>query len=186
MSAFNFDNEKHLLQQVADGNDRAFRLLFYRYADLLGTYVFRLTGSRQITEEIVQDVFLKIWMSREVLALVENFHSYLYVVSRNQALNALRSQLRQQRRQKEWERATAESRLPTLPEEPVEYPAGLIDRAIRQLPPQQQKVWLLSRKDGFTHKQIALNMTLSPETVKKYMMYANQSIARFIRAHLPL
>ena len=46
--------------------------MFYRYADLLGTYAFRLTRSREYTEEIVQDVFLKIWMSREVLAEIEN------------------------------------------------------------------------------------------------------------------
>ena len=118
--------------------------MFYRYADLLGAYVFRLTRSREYTEEIVQDVFLKIWMSREALAEVENFKVYLFVISRNQTLNALRKVIRERNRFKAWEKNM--SSLSAVHNEESTYPAdetlGIIDEAINQLPEQQKKVEL--------------------------------------------
>lgn len=179
--------EKSLLQQVSTGNESAFREIFYRYADRLGAYVFRITRSREYTEEIVQDVFLKIWMSREVLAEVENFDVYLYVVSRNQALNALRKIILEREKRKEWEKTA-------VPVIDITYGidtasdeddlTGLIDQAINQLPDQQKRVWVLSRQQRLTHREIARELALSQETVKKYIMYANQSLARFIKSRL--
>ena len=179
-------DEKDLLQQVSEGNEAAFRELFYRYADRLGNYVLRLTHSKTLAEEIVQDVFLKIWISREALCEVENFNVYLFVVSRNKTLNAMRKVVWQIGHQKEWERnqaAAVENNQKSGQEEGI-YAEGLINNAVDQLPSQQRKVWLLSRKDGLTHPQIATAMGISRETVKKYIMHANQSITRFIRSRL--
>ncbi|RYZ26041.1 MAG: RNA polymerase sigma-70 factor [Chitinophagaceae bacterium] len=177
--------EKELLLYISEGNEAAFREIFYRYADKLGSYVLRLTQSKTIAEEIVQDVFLKIWINREALGEVENFSVYLFVLSRNQTLNALRKTLRETSHQKEWERDQAVvMETCDKPEEENAHFEGLIDGAISQLPSQQQKVWLLSRKDGLTHPQIASALGISKETVKKYIMHANQSITRFIRSRL--
>ena len=180
-------DEKDLLQQVSEGSEAAFRELFYRYADRLGNYVLRLTQSKTHAEEIVQDVFLKIWISREALSDVDNFNVYLFVISRNQTLNAMRKVIRLKGYQKEWERNQAAAPVENS-QKPVEeeglYAEGLINSAVDQLPSQQRKVWLLSRKDGLTHPQIATAMGISRETVKKYIMHANQSIARFIRSRL--
>jgi RNA polymerase sigma-70 factor (ECF subfamily) len=180
-------DEKDLLRQVAEGSEAAFRELFYRYADRLGNYVLRLTQSKMHAEEIVQDVFLKIWTNREALSDVDNFNVYLFVVSRNQTLNAMRKVIRLKGYQKEWERNQAAAVVENS-QKPVEeeglYAEGLINSAVDQLPSQQRKVWLLSRKDGLTHPQIATAMGISRETVKKYIMHANQSITRFIRSRL--
>lgn len=179
-------DEKKLLQQVSEGNELAFRELFCRYADLIGNYVLRLTRSKIHAEEIVQDVFLKIWMCREALAEVENFRVYLFVVSRNQTLNAMRKELRQMSHQKEWKKnhlTITETNIEHEEEDALQL-EGLIEGAINQLPSQQQKAWLLSRKEGLTHPQIATAMGISRETVKKYIMYANHSITYFIRSRI--
>lgn len=176
------DFEKKLLRQVADGNEQAFRTLVFRYSDILAAFVFRLTRNRETTEELVQDVFLKIWMSREVLAEIEQFRAYLFIVSRNYTLNALRKLARERMQHQTY----ATHQRDTLQEDAndVSFAPGLIDQAIEQLPIQQRRAWLLSRKQGFTHQQIATQMTLSKETVKKYIMYANQSLIRYIKAGL--
>ncbi|RYZ62783.1 MAG: sigma-70 family RNA polymerase sigma factor [Chitinophagaceae bacterium] len=176
-------DERWLLQQVAEGNEAAFRELFHRYADLLGTFVLRLTRSEVQAEEIVQDVFLKIWLNRAALASVDNFKVYLFVISRNQTLNALRSAVRQMASQKEWE--SLQAGLPQAEEAVPEENDGLLrqmESAISKLPPQQKAAWLLSRQEGLSHSQIASNMGLSKETVKKYIMYANDSLRRHISA----
>jgi RNA polymerase sigma-70 factor (ECF subfamily) len=95
-------DERKLLQQVSEGDEAAFRELFYHYSDSVGSYILSLSRSKMHAEEIVQDVFLKIWMSREALA--EKFKAYLYVISRNQTLNAIRKVMRQMAHQKEWEK----------------------------------------------------------------------------------
>ena len=174
--------EKKLLRQVADGNEQAFRTLVFRYSDILAAFVFRLTRNRETTEELVQDVFLKIWMSREVLAEIEQFKAYLFIVSRNYTLNALRKLARERMRQQSYATHQRDAAPGNLNEEP--FSPGLIDQAIEQLPLQQRRAWLLSRKQGFTHQQIATQMALSKETVKKYIMYANQSLIRYIKSGL--
>lgn len=179
-------DEKCLLRQVSEGNEAAFRELFRRYADRLGGYVLRFTRSSIHAEEIVQDVFLKLWMGREALAEVENFEVYLYVVSRNQTLNAMRKVLRQMSHRKEWEKSqmVGVEIDPTPEHDEAQHLEGLIEGAVSQLPSQQQKAWLLSRKEGLTHSQIANAMGISRETVKKYIMYANHSITHFIRSRV--
>lgn len=176
-------DEQSLLKLVARGNETAFSKLVYQYADLVGSHIFRLTHNREQTEEIVQDVFLKIWQTRESLTTVRNFRTYLFVVSRNQALNAIRSLIRERLRRKKWEQSekteTAEEN-----ETEIEQQISLIDKAISELPTQQQKAWLYSRREGLRYKDIAKQMNLSPETVKKYIQYASLAITRYIEAHL--
>jgi len=171
-------NEKAVLLQVAQGDEQAFRLLFGAYHQPLAIHVYRLTESAELTEEIVQDVFLKIWMSREALVEVNQFSAYLFVVSKNQALNALRKIARERVRQQAWaqENGPAETG-----DDRQGYYYSLIDKAIEQLPAQQQKVYLLSRHERLKHREIAERMGISSETVKKYMQLAIASISDYVR-----
>jgi RNA polymerase sigma-70 factor (family 1) len=164
--------EGELLAQVANGNERAFELLINRFSDILGAYIFRLTHSREITEEIVQDVFLKIWHARQTLPNVSNFHAWLYVVSKNQAISVLRKAIR--------ERAGKELMTHNFWDQEdnswKDEKLSAIEKAIAHLPPQQKKAFTLSRYDGLSYREIAEQMQLSTETVKKYLQIANQSI----------
>ncbi len=172
-----------LLRQVAMGDESAFTQLMHQYTNLLASHIFRLTHHREQTEEIVQDVFLRIWQTRESLAAVKNFRTYLYVVSRNKALNALRSMIRERNRQRQWE----QTELPIQEDEAGEEKEkqfSLLEEAIAQLPAQQQKAWLLSRREGLKYREIAKEMGLSEETVKKYIQYGSQAITRYVEAHI--
>ncbi|WP_119079161.1 RNA polymerase sigma factor [Chitinophaga alhagiae] len=186
MSAKGINNERELLKQVAGGSEKAFQELMAVYQPLLLTFVFRLTRSAGTAEEIVQDVFLKIWMGREALADVQRFKSYLFTVCRNYALDQLRKLMREQRLSAEWEQLQ-----PSLPaEETVTEPDAatyfftLLDEAVAHLPPQQQKVYILSRRNGLTHAEISKRTSLSVLTVKKYMKLAIAAVTAFIRSRL--
>lgn len=176
-------NERDLLQQVAQGDEAAFGRLMQQYTNLLASHIFRLTHSREQTEEIVQDVFLRIWQVREGLMDVQNFRTYLYVISRNQALNAIRSLIREKRRLEKWQRTMDQSG-GWEPDTTDDLPYSLLEKAIAQVPPQQQEAWLLSRRQGLKYKEIARRMQLSEETVKKYIRYASLSISRYMESHL--
>lgn len=174
-------NETVVLLQVAQGDEQAFRALFGAYHQQLAAHVYRLTESAELAEEIVQDVFLKIWMSREALAEIKHFHAYLFVVSKHQALNALRKIARERARQRAWAMNAA---VTDAVEEDNHPFYNLIDAAIGQLPPQQQRVYLLSRHEQLRYREIAGQMGISAETVKKYMQLAIASISAYVRDNI--
>ncbi len=179
MSYQNAGDERELLRSASIGDERAFRILFYRYHRLLGTHIVRITKSAEVAEEVVQDVFLKIWLNRETLDEIENFRAYLYVAGKNHALNLLKKAAKERAVSIESARLLVEN-FGTEDAEQREYD-DLMDEAIDHLPPQQQKVYLLSRHEQLKYKEIAARLDLSTETVKKYLQLATESITRHLK-----
>lgn len=176
--------EKELLLKVAGGDEHAFSELFNTHHQLLGTHIYRITNSAELAEEVVQDVFIKIWMNRETLTTIHNFRAYLFVVSKNHALNCLRKLAKERIHQKTIE----ENAMAIVPEENAgltDY-YSLLDKAIDHLPPQQQKVYLLSRHNRLKYDEIANQMGLSRETVKKYLQGATHSITSFVQSNMDI
>lgn len=170
--------ELELMQQVSRGDERAFAALFSVYQPLLYTYVYRVTKSYELTDEIVQDVFLKIWMSRESLSNITNFKNYLFIVSRNHTINFLKKLAAEGKNKSEYidyMKSAGDDKDPAA----VHY-GTLIDEAINRLPPQQQKVYLLSRHEGLKYADIARELGIAPRTVKSYMKLAIESITAFV------
>lgn len=184
MTNYSFENEKALLLQVSAGNEFAFRELFNRHHQKLGNYIYRMTEDFELAEEVVQDVFLKIWLNRKALEKVLNFNAYLFTVSKNHALNCLRQQSKEWLQQKKW--LTEQDEF-TEDTDTANY-YNLLDKAIDRLPKQQQKVYLLSRHERLKYAEIAGKLNLSKETVKKYLKIANHSITSYLIAQhlLPL
>nr|WP_295923846.1 sigma-70 family RNA polymerase sigma factor [uncultured Dyadobacter sp.] len=173
--------ENEILQQVAQGNERAFAELFNHFHQPLGLHIFKFTKSEQLAEEVVQDVFLKIWLNRKLLLKIENFRVYLYVISKNAAFNCLKKVAYESARivdlDLEDDTIAAETS-----EEDHRY--LLIDEAIDQLPPQQKLVYLLRRHERLSYAEISDRMKISKETVKKYLQIATESISMHIRKKL--
>ncbi|RWY53999.1 RNA polymerase sigma factor [Mucilaginibacter gilvus] len=176
--------ENELLLRVAGGDEHAFSELFNTHHQLLGTHIYRITGSAELAEEVVQDVFLKIWLSRESLAAIQHFKAYLFVISKNHALNCLRKLAKERLRQKTIE----ENAMALIPEDNsgLDTYYSLLDEAIDHLPPQQQKVYLLSRHKRLKYDEIASQMGLSRETVKKYLQASTHSITIFVQSNMDM
>jgi RNA polymerase sigma-70 factor (ECF subfamily) len=173
-------NESELIKQVISGSERAFSKLFDGYYKALGDYVYRLTESLEITEEIVQDVFIKIWTKKEALSGIESFSNYLFIISRNQTYNFLRKKANEKVRQLEWEKDFEENSILNDDDKSGEFYRSLLEKAIEKLPPQQKKVYLLSRNERLKYEEIAQKLNISPETVKKHM----KSAIKFLKSNV--
>jgi RNA polymerase sigma-70 factor (family 1) len=178
------DNEASVLLHVAEGDEKAFSLLYYKYHHRLGIYLYQLTSSRPFAEEILQDVFCKVWEKRDQLPAIENFQAWLFTIAKNQALNALRSMVTERLQKKIWEKNQVN--VPSLDQLTAEDQLQLIDKAISQLPPQQKKVFMLSRYKRLKYIEIAQELNLSKETIKSYLQIATSSIRKYVNNHLPL
>ncbi len=174
--------------EVVLGNEKAFAELFYAYHNQLGEYVLLLTNSEEMMEEIVQDVFVKVWLNREVLLKIDKFTAYLFILTRNYTLNCIRKLVKDRKQQEQYGKELLTAELD--PEEAegqftdAEY-QSMIDRAVAQLPPQQQKVFIL-RQQGLKNPEIAKQMNISTDSVKKYQQWALKSVAEFVKAHAAL
>ena len=166
-----------LLSKVSKGDELAFRKLFCHYYPFLASHIFRITGSREITEEIVHDVFLKIWLTRETLAEIHDFKAYLVIVSRNHALNALRKIANDARQHQNWLTEVKQE----TGADPTDVYYSLIDEAIDQLTDRQKEIYLLHRHQRFSYEAIARRLQLSRETVKNHLQSATASITKYIR-----
>ncbi len=174
-------DEVELIKRVAAGDERAFRQLYVQYHQVLRTHVFRLTESTDLADEVVQDVFLKVWHGREKLEAVTNFGGYLFILSKNLTIDLLRKHVRQTILARKWEQEETNAAASAAQEEPTDLYHALLDEAIDQLPPQQKRAYILSRHEQLKYAEIAAEMNISRETVKTYLQLAITSIKTYIR-----
>ena len=176
-------SEKGFLQLIAKGSEEAFSALFYQYLPILQPFVVRFTKSSFAAEEVIQNTFIKIWLSREKLEDVENVKSWIFKYASNECLSYLRSQ-----KQKDKVLLEALSSAgpnyqqcdDTAEAVKVNEINQLVSEAVHQLSSQRRKIYLLSRNDGMTIPEIALELQLSPNTVKNALVISLKSIRGYL------
>ena len=179
-------NEEELLAFIANGDELAFTRLFDNYRDRIYSIAFRITHSTTIAEEIVQDVFLKIWLRRGRLVEIENFNAYLFVITRNHVYKTLK----QIAKNYELTAITEKDQLADTNDSAYlvmekEY-NFLLQKAIDRLPSQQKKVYQYIKEKGLKREEAAGLLHLSPETVKYHLAEAMKNIRAFCMLYLDL
>lgn len=163
-----------LLRQVAAGDEAAYKILFRQYWDKIYSTAFMFTRSPELSEDLTQDVFARIWVNRAKLAEVEKFEGFLFVMARNLVFDRLRKEVYVQKNDDFFETYFRELSDITVNSAELRELQERVEVAISSLPAQQQKAFRLSRFGGLTHDQIAKEMNLSPLTVKSHIVRALQ------------
>lgn len=179
-------NENDLLAQVAVGDAIAFRQLFDHYQNKIYSLGMYLTKSDVMAEEIVQDVFLKVWEKREELSGIQHFNSWLRKVAKNTCSNYLRD-LAVERLAMNKLGETADSTAASVESDVIEKEyQKILAEALEKLPPQQKKVYILSRQAGKKQEEIARDLNISLYTVKEYLKLANKSVRQYFAQRIEL
>jgi RNA polymerase sigma-70 factor (family 1) len=172
-----------LLHQVSSGDEQAFREVFNIFSPKIYLFALKLTRSKSLAEEVVQDVFLKIWDLRSSMTVIEHFPSYLYVVTRNNCFNTLKRIATEQKVKMALVKQNYYFHTDT--EESVIYHdyQNLLRAIVEKLPPQQKLVYGLCHEEGLRYEEAATRLKISRLTVKTHMQQALRTIkTRF--AHL--
>jgi RNA polymerase sigma-70 factor (ECF subfamily) len=183
MSVTPLQNESELLAQIAEGDQRAFAALFKHYHRFLFSFSLRITSSEETASEVVQDVFLKIWLNRQSLSGVRSFGAYLNRMVRNHSLNVVRQQLQIARTTSEFSRSFDERDESTTLQLEYNEVNDLLQAAIEQLSPQQRMVYQLCHQQGLKYEEAAREMNISPQTVNAYMKDALKKIRLHFKKH---
>ncbi|MFA6083237.1 RNA polymerase sigma factor [Mucilaginibacter sp.] len=178
-------NEAELLNGIAKDDEKSFAELFYGYHQGLGEYIFLITDSREMVKEVIQNVFIKVWEVRETLPEIQNFKSWLFITTRNYTLNAIRANVREQRRNNEFHLQIVQDETEHLPGYNYDNLRPIIEQAVAKLPPQQKRIFVL-KQQGHKNTDIANEMGISTQSVIKYQQIAIKAISRFVRANIEL
>lgn len=170
-------NEKELLLEVSRGNLSAFSYLLDQYRNRLYSHALSYIKSCEEAEELVQDIFLKVWANRQRLPEVENFKNYLFILSRNQLVSAVRKRVKPTVVPDE-----NDCNENLLPDGQLEWKETYhqIQQAINRLTPQQKAVFTLSRFENYTYEQIAAQLQISTATVKFHMVAALSTLREIL------
>ena len=179
MEQTSLHNEKDLLRRVAEGDETAFRILYDHYRKKIYALGLFLARSESQAQELVQDVFLKIWEKRAQLREIDHFNAWLRTIARHTAINYLRAKAMERLRLDQMP-ARESSRCFTEDDVADREYSSLLQAAVYQLPPQQQKVYILHRQKGLSHEAVAEQLDISVLTSKKYMKLALRSIRVFL------
>ncbi|TRZ45717.1 RNA polymerase sigma factor [Robertkochia solimangrovi] len=173
------DQDKLLIEQIKGDDQRALERLFRKYYFPLCQFAASFVKRTDLAEEIVADVFFKIWEGRHSLEIQYNFKSYLFIAIKNQSLKAMRTnnitfeEIGFSEIQLQSDHHSGELSIQYRETEKH------IERIIEELPPQRRLIFTLNRLEGFKYKEIAEILQISVHTVQKQMMEAIRHISKY-------
>lgn len=177
---------KKLIHAIAYKDDAAaYKELFLSCHKRLLNFSITITHSKESSEEVVSDVFMKIWTNRKTLPSIENFHLYTYVITKNLSINKVLKERKSQTFSLD-ETAVDLKNIYPNPEQlmiTVEMQKR-IRSAIQNLPPKCRLIFKLIREDGLKYKEVAELLNLSLKTIENQMTIALKKISECIRFDL--
>ena len=179
MSLNSNSDQSKLLYELSQGNELAFTKLYNEYKNVVFSTALKITKSRMLAEEVVQDVFLKIWQNHENLAEITNIENYLFIISRNHIFDMIKKIARDTSLvvDSNYKSTSTNDTEDTIKDDQYNI---ILNQIVDQLPPQQQKIYKMAKWDGLSHQKIGEDLGISTETVKKHMAQA----LKFVRTKI--
>ncbi len=169
-------------ERLQKGDPKAFESVFLYYHNKITTFIRAIIKSKTDAEDLTQDIFIKIWNNRTTIDTQRSFHTYMYTIARNAAINYLKH------------KAINATYLTNLPYTDIDIcPEALlfakeikllVEMTVSQMPDRRKEIYMLSRNEGFTNDEIATRLNISKKTVENQLTLALQSIRKVISAFL--
>ena len=178
------NNERDYILQISAGDEKAFEQVFNHYRDKIYGVALSLTHSTTVAEEIVEDVFLKIWLRRSLLNNIENFSAYIYTIARNETYRILNQIAKNYTTV-----LLTENEASLVDNDTQEYLiakefSSVLQKAIDRLPQQQKQVYKLMKEDDLKRGEVAGLLKIKPETVKFHLAQAMKNIRTYCMLHI--
>lgn len=157
--------EKELVRKLKEGDSFAFEVLFYKYRNKIKGFAKKMVPAQIDPEEIVQEVFVKVWLKKEAINPEKDFQSYLFSIAKHLVLDHLKSAVN-----RKLYYVSEHFHQDLLVDEGVdtsisENAEEKLMRLIDQIPERRRAIFCLSRFEGLSYKQIAERLNISENTV---------------------
>jgi len=173
-------NDHSLVQLLQKGNVKAFDLLFEGYSSKLFGFALKYFKNEADAEELIQEVFVKVWENRESLKSELSFKSYLFTIALNQIRKHFNKKATSLRYLESLQNETEFSENQAINDDNYESALLQINLIIKQMPPRRREIFMKSKLEGKSSKEIAVELNISAGTVDNQVSEA----LRFIRTQL--
>ncbi len=178
----NFSDQDLLLSIQSTDDRRAFHELYRRFFDRLFNYIYPKIHEKESTQDIIQDLFVNLWQRRKGLS-IENIDAYLIKASKNLIISNYRKKLAREKQEAHWASDLSSDGNFTL-ENIMEVDLNSrYQQGLELLPEKCQKVFVLSR-NGFTNREVAIQMGISEKTVEQHITKALRVLRLHLKDHL--
>lgn len=186
MPTYSRYTDQQLTARFAKSDEHAFVEIYQRYKGGIYQLIKKFVHSAQFADDLTQEVFVKIWQSREKLAEVESIKAYLLTSARNHALNNLKKALRSENAMEVILNDYTDHRN-TIEEDILskEYHAFL-ERILSELPQRSREIFRLCREQGKTYDQAAELLGISRNAVKNHMVSAMKTLRISVKNELDI
>ena len=173
-------DECHLLEELQQGNIEAFNKLYSHYAPLLYARLLRLLKNHESVEEILQEVFIKIWERRKLIETNRGFKTFIYRIADNLAIDLFRKISRDKALQMELWASSISFYLHTDEKYHEEEQVEILKEAINALPPRRKEILLLCKLEDKSYKEVADLLGISVSTISNQLVSATKDIKDYI------
>ena len=185
MSISSAINGQEFIEQIKAGSKDAFNLLYNQYGLKIFRFAVSYLKSESDAEELVQDVFLKLWDNRDKLDQSKNIRAYLYKIAVNTIYDFVR---RKNREQAFYEFTKGETTCSDDTWHEVVFNDMLahVQQLIKKMPEQRRKIFSMSKENGLSNDEIAEKLGLSKRTVENQLYRATAFVKKNINLDSPL
>src|SRR5690606_7050320 len=177
-----YNEEQTLLLRLKSGDYQAFTQLYQRYSLRLLGRIIRLVKSEETAEEILQTLFLKVWERRDQIDADKSLKPFLFTIAQNLVYDHFRRMALDERFRNEFIKQYAEDYQHIEEELTFKQTQENVMNAIKALPPQCQKVFILFKIEGKSYAEICETLNISKSTVNNHLTKANS----LLKSNLPL
>ena len=174
-------NEKRLLTELKNGSFQAFERLYNMYSGKLYNFIMRISsGNQYMAEEVVQSAFIRVWEVREKVDADASFISFLCTIAKNLLMNMYQRQTVEYVYNEYLKNTGVDRDSQTEESIDLRFLNEYIDSLAEELPAQRKKIFILSKRQNYTNKEIAEMMGISESTVATQLSLA----VKFMREQL--
>jgi len=175
--------EKDLLSRIQEGDVKAFEQIYTIYSPRLYANILKLVKSVTITEELLQDTFQRIWEHRRNIDTSKSFKSYIFTIARNLVCDYFNKASRQ-RILERYLQTLGEKSVLKIEQQLEEKESGLmLEKAVRQLPPQRKLVYTLCKIEGRSYEDVSKMLGISVSTISDHIVKATKAIKAYYQSN---
>lgn len=166
MTDFLKKTDKTLVQLLKKNEVEAFDLLFHKYSEKLYSFAYSLLKNQEDSKEIIQEAFIRIWEKRHDIDSSKSFKAYLFKISYNLIIDQLRTRIKDTKYREFLVHYFNSEKIELNSDIDYETISNQVSKAVSELPEKRRRIYVLSREEGLSHKEIAIKMGISVKTVE--------------------